>query len=346
MMTSNQPESQMIPTRRKFVHAAVSLAAAALLAFSAQRASAADKAGCRDFDGMMRFQNSSIALCDSRNFAEYTLPTGNVTGFDSHTNEAEIESKLSLEGRLTQLLYTVPKGASSAEVFRSYKDYLPSAGYRVLFEAKGPSFGVSQGSFFESMGPGGQIVGYSPDQSRYLAAVKEDGAAKIYIALYIVEYDDGYNPTVTVEKGQVVVRLDAVQVGELKNGMVPVSAGEIAKQLDTSGQVILSGILFDFNKSQLKPDSRPALDQIAAFLKQDPARKVYLVGHTDNVGGFDFNMQLSQARADAVAADLVTTYGINTARLKGHGAGPLAPIASNVTDEGRAKNRRVELIPQ
>jgi OmpA-OmpF porin, OOP family len=176
--------------------------------------------------------------------------------------------------------------------------------------------------------------------------VKEDGAAKTYIALYIVEYDDGYNPTVTVEKGQVVVRLDAVQVGELKNGMVPVSATEIAKRLDTSGQVILSGILFDFNKSQLKPDSRPALDEIAAFLKQDPARKVYLVGHTDNVGGFDFNMQLSQARADAVAADLVTTYGINTARLKGHGAGPLAPIASNVTDEGRAKNRRVELIPQ
>jgi OmpA-OmpF porin, OOP family len=125
-----------------------------------------------------------------------------------------------------------------------------------------------------------------------------------------------------------------------------VSAASLTKQLDSSGQVILSGILFDFNKSQLKPDSRPALDEIAAFLKQDPARKVYLVGHTDNIGGFDFNMQLSQARADAVAADLVTTYGISTARLKGHGAGPLAPIASNVTDEGRAKNRRVELIPQ
>jgi outer membrane protein OmpA-like peptidoglycan-associated protein len=161
-----------------------------------------------------------------------------------------------------------------------------------------------------------------------------------------VEYDDGYNPAVTVEKGQVVVRLDAVQTGELKNGMVPVSATEIAKRLDISGQVILSGILFDFNKSQLKPDSRPALDEIAGFLKQDPARKVYLVGHTDNVGGFDSNMQLSQARADAVVADLVTTYGISPARLKGHGAGPLAPIASNVTDGGRARNRRVELIPQ
>jgi len=173
--------------------------------------------------------------------------------------------------------------------------------------------------------------------------VKEDGAAKTHIALYIIEYDDGHNPELKVEKGQVVVRLDALQSGELKNGMVAVSATEIAKRLDTSGQVILSGILFDFNKAQLKPDSRAALDQIAAFLKSDPTRKVYLVGHTDNVGGFEFNMQLSQARADAVVADLITTYGINPARLKGYGAGLLAPIASNASDDGRARNRRVEL---
>ncbi|MFB9266875.1 OmpA family protein [Bradyrhizobium erythrophlei] len=343
---SNPPESPMFSRRRKILPASAYLVAAAWLALAAQPAAAADRAGCRDFEGMMRFQNASIALCDSRNFAEYTLPTGRITGFDFRTNTAEIEDKQELEGRLTQLLYTIPKGASSAEVFRSYKEYLASAGYRVLYEAKGPGFGAAQGSFFESMGPGGQIVAYSPDQSRYLAAVKEDGGAKTSIALYIVEYDGGYNPDLTVEKGQVVVRLDAVQSGELKNGMVAVSAADIAKRLDSAGQVILSGILFDFNKAQLKPDSRTALDEIAAFLKKDSARKVYLVGHTDNVGGFDFNMQLSQARADAVVADLVATYGINPARLKGHGAGLLAPIASNANEDGRAKNRRVELIPQ
>jgi outer membrane protein OmpA-like peptidoglycan-associated protein len=279
----------MISYRRKLLSTSARVVMI-LKIFTAQPVFAADKAGCRDFDGMMRFQNSSIALCDFRNFAEYTLPTGKITGFDFRSNAADIEARQELEGRLTQLLYTVPKGPSSAEVFRNYKDYLASAGYQVLYEAKGAAFGPSQGSFFESMGPGGQILGYSADQSRYLAAVKGDDAAKTYIALYIVEYDDGYNPEVKVEKGQVVVRLDALQTGELKNGMVPVSATEIAKKLDSTGQVILSGILFDFNKSLLKPDSRAALDEIAAFLKADPARKVYLVGHTDNVGGFDFNM--------------------------------------------------------
>jgi OOP family OmpA-OmpF porin len=336
----------MISHRRILVPISARLVTTAFLVFTTQLAFAADKAGCRDFDGMMRFQNSSIALCDSRTFAKYTLPIGRITGFDSRTNEAEIEAKQDLEGRLTQLLYTIPKGPSSTEVFRSYKEHLASTGYRVLYEARGPGFGASQGSFFESMGPGGQIVGYSSDQSRYLAAVKEDGAAKTYIALYIIEYDDGYNPEVKVEKGQVVVRLDAVQTGEMKNGMVAVSAAEIAKRLDTAGQVILSGILFDFNKTQLKPDSRTALDEIAAFLKKDPARKVYLVGHTDNAGGYDFNMQLSKARADAVVADLITSYGIDPARLKGFGVGLLAPIASNASGDGRAKNRRVELIPQ
>jgi OOP family OmpA-OmpF porin len=109
----------MISHRRILVPISARLVTTAFLVFTTQLAFAADKAGCRDFDGMMRFQNSSIALCDSRTFAKYTLPIGRITGFDSRTNEAEIEAKQDLEGRLTQLLYTIPKGPSSTEVFRS-----------------------------------------------------------------------------------------------------------------------------------------------------------------------------------------------------------------------------------
>jgi outer membrane protein OmpA-like peptidoglycan-associated protein len=78
----------------------------------------------------------------------------------------------------------------------------------------------------------------------------------------------------------------------------------------------------------------------------DPALKLYVVGHTDNVGLLDANLKLSQARADAVVQSLVTTHGIPAARLRAFGHGPTTPVSSNATDAGRALNRRVELVQQ
>ena len=176
--------------------------------------------------------------------------------------------------------------------------------------------------------------------------MKTDGGAKTYIALYIIEYQDGYVPEFRPVKGQVYVRLDALQVGKLANRMVVVSSAEIAKSLNASGKVALYGIQFDFNKATLKDESRRTLDEIAKFLKEDPAQKLYVIGHTDNVGGFESNMQLSQTRASAVVADLVKTYAIAANRLRPSGVGLQAPVASNANEEGRAMNRRVELLPQ
>jgi outer membrane protein OmpA-like peptidoglycan-associated protein len=308
-------------------------------------AQAADKAGCRDIPGIKRFDRSSIELCQQRNFAEYTLPTGRVTAYDYDRKKADFEKKEDLEGRLTQNVYAVPPGPSSAEVFRNYKSDLEAAGFKILFEAKQDETKNLE-AVFENMGPGGQLFGYSADEARYAAAVREQGGERTYIALYIIEYQDGYVPEFEAKKGQVYVRLDALQAGKLADRMVVVSSAEIAKALDTSGKVVLYGIQFDFNKSTLRPESRPTLDEIGKFLRVDPAQKLYVIGHTDNVGGFDFNIQLSQARASAVAAELIKSYGIAPARLRASGVGLQAPIASNVDEDGRAKNRRVELLPQ
>jgi outer membrane protein OmpA-like peptidoglycan-associated protein len=116
--------------------------------------------------------------------------------------------------------------------------------------------------------------------------------------------------------------------------------------LKTSGHVEVPGIFFDTGKSELKPESDAAVAEVAKLLKADPALKVYVVGHTDNVASLDLNTKLSQARADAVVQALVAKHGIAVARLVGRGAGPLAPVASNDTEEGRARNRRVELVKQ
>jgi outer membrane protein OmpA-like peptidoglycan-associated protein len=86
------------------------------------------------------------------------------------------------------------------------------------------------------------------------------------------------------------------------------------------------------------------LTEIAKLLEQDPKLKLYVVGHTDNQGTLDMNMDLSRQRADAVVKVLTTKYSVAAARLHTLGDGPSAPVASNDTEEGRAKNRRVELV--
>jgi len=112
------------------------------------------------------------------------------------------------------------------------------------------------------------------------------------------------------------------------------------------GHVEVPGIFFDFSKSDVKPESKPALEQIAKLLLANPALRVWVVGHTDNVGSAESNLTLSNARAAAVIRVLTQQMGIAPKRLAPYGAGPYAPVATNKTDEGRARNRRVELVEQ
>jgi len=94
----------------------------------------------------------------------------------------------------------------------------------------------------------------------------------------------------------------------------------------------------------LKPESLPTLEQIAKLLGGQPQLNVFIVGHTDNQGNFDYNLDLSRRRAEAIAAELVKSYRIAQPRLRTAGVGFLAPVGSNATEAGRALNRRVELV--
>jgi outer membrane protein OmpA-like peptidoglycan-associated protein len=124
---------------------------------------------------------------------------------------------------------------------------------------------------------------------------------------------------------------------------VVASADALKSGLAATGHVEVPGIFFDTSKSDIKPESDAALKEIVKLLQADPALKVWVVGHTDNTGADDMNVTLSQARAASVVKALVG-MGIAPARLGSHGAGPYAPVSENKTDEGRAKNRRVELV--
>jgi len=130
------------------------------------------------------------------------------------------------------------------------------------------------------------------------------------------------------------------------NQDVIADANSMANSIKESGKVAVYGIYFDTGKSTLKPESQPTLQEITKLLKADPNLKLYVVGHTDNTGAFDANMKLSMDRAGAVVNALVSQFSVNAARLRACGDGPTSPVASNDKEEGKALNRRVELVKQ
>jgi OOP family OmpA-OmpF porin len=127
---------------------------------------------------------------------------------------------------------------------------------------------------------------------------------------------------------------------------VEANAESLAGIIKETGKAAVYGIYFDTGKSEIKAESEPTIQEIAKLLKANPALKLYVVGHTDNVGAFDYNIKLSQSRAAAVVDALTKKNGIAASRLTPFGAGPTSPVASNQTEDGRAKNRRVELVAQ
>lgn len=121
--------------------------------------------------------------------------------------------------------------------------------------------------------------------------------------------------------------------------------GNLATQLDRDCHVAVYGIQFDFNQSTIRADSEPTLQNVLGILNARPDLKLEIQGHTDNVGTAEYNQELSESRAASVVAWL-TAKGIAQGRLTAHGYGMTQPIADNGSDEGRARNRRVELKKQ
>ena len=147
--------------------------------------------------------------------------------------------------------------------------------------------------------------------------------------------------------GEVTAFVKVVETkGMEADKVVFVDAPAMQAAIADSGTVNLYGILFDTGEASLKPESKPTLDEIGKLLTDNPDLKLEIVGHTDNVGGADYNMDLSNRRAASVVAAITQDYGIAADRLSSSGAGLTAPVAPNDTEDGRAQNRRVELRAQ
>jgi len=172
---------------------------------------------------------------------------------------------------------------------------------------------------------------------------------------YTFDYDSGDYGDFTVHMGKTWI-MEEVSAGHwykqtiVVDKELPVEVVANAAALSTGltgvGHIVVNGILFDTGKAEVKPESDPALQEVTKLLKGNPKMKVYVVGHTDNVGGLAANIDLSKRRATSVVQILTTKYGVPAAQLQPYGDGPYAPIASNDSEDGRTLNRRVELVKQ
>jgi outer membrane protein OmpA-like peptidoglycan-associated protein len=175
---------------------------------------------------------------------------------------------------------------------------------------------------------GGKILG--GDERRVAAEIRKEGTMT---GVYVEAFNEGRNYNLMIVESQTMQQEVIADAKAMRN------------DLAETGKTIVHGIYFDTGSATLKPESESALAEMVKLFNGSPALKVYVIGHTDNVGGLESNLKLSSDRAASVVK-AITTRGVAASRLKSAGVGPYSPVASNDTDEGKAKNRRVEFVKQ
>lgn len=356
---------------KTMMFAALLICAGAAPAFADATEPTKDIAGSKDNPLLKRYEGSFIVSYERQAFTDFTIPLTKIEKNkdgqrDSRHNNYIYEpaQKLELEGAKTRLVYLTPPDRSPLEVLRNYQDEVEAAGGEVLFACKG-SDGCGGDSTRGADGGGGSqsfmmkfvdsddikdkpfsngtcALNSNVNDQRFFAAKlpTPDGDAHVTVHTYQIN-DDLYCKAIT---GRTIALIHVIEPKARDKKMVAVKAEDMAKSIDKTGRIALYGIFFDTDKADLKPNSDPTLAEIANLLKGDPKLAVLIVGHTDNQGGFDYNIDLSRRRADAVVKALAANYKIDPKRMKAAGAGMIAPAAPNDAEDGRSKNRRVEVV--
>ncbi|MGQ0801426.1 MAG: OmpA family protein [Pseudomarimonas sp.] len=268
---------------------------------------------------LTRYEGSALIERTVEDFASYKLAT-------AVNAKAEFNGETA-QGRLTRLVYQNPAERSTLEIFSNYRSALERSGLQVRFTCAlddcGPSYARSSWNRYNG------LFAASDGDPRYIVGRIDGKAGSAWVAVMV---------------GKRRTQVDVLELTAMEEDKVIADPGALGEGLDRDGRVSVYGIYFDTDQAQIKPESTPTLEAIAALLQARPTLSLYVVGHTDMSGSLAHNRSLSEARGRAVVQALVQTHGIAAQRLEGHGVGPLAPVANNASEVGRSKNRRVELV--
>lgn len=268
------------------------------------------------------YAGSRIYSKDVKQYDEYRV-------FKGWNKEAKKYITQVLEGKVTKILYKNPPERSILELYRNYQSALEKDGVTILYECNQANMECVDGHVGSQLRQQFGVHAIGNKSGRYMFAKLDLEEQTAYLALAV---------------GKQSTDVHVIEMKKMETNKAALNLAALTEDLDKQGFVIIEGIYFDTDKSELKPESKPAMDEVAKLLKERPDLKLYVVGHTDMQGSLSHNMNLSEDRAKAVVARLVNEHGVEADRLEGRGVGPLSPVASNNKEGGRAKNRRVVLV--
>jgi len=288
--------------------AAILFAAFALCA-AAQEWNAPNTPKAKEHPLVKFYPQSSVYEYEEQAFDSVEL----IVGFDKASQEPRTAT---VEGRIVKYEAVHKPGTSSLEILRNYENALKKAGLATLIAGKGKQFAN---------------MPVNPEDTIGTFRLDRNGKPAVYVSVLGHQDPDTPGSTVTI-----------VEVKDMEQKL-EANADAWFEEISSSGRVSVYGINFDTGKATLRGDSQAVLQEVRKLAAAHPELKLLIEGHTDNAGNAAANRKLSEQRAAAVKAWLVGN-GVKDAQLSTAGLGDTKPVADNASEEGRAKNRRVELV--
>ncbi|MEM1388433.1 MAG: OmpA family protein [Pseudomonadota bacterium] len=254
---------------------------------------------------------------------------------------------ITVEGEVQQSAWSVGDGAlTTMELLKPLRDEFLASGFEPIFECVASVCGGFDFRYSVDVLPEPDMHVNLGDY-RYFSAKRSDaGGTPEYITILVSRSANaGFVQLTRVgDPNSAAVLTTSTKAPAPPTTVLPALTGTLTEQLESAGHATLADLAFQVGSSQLTSDSFASLESLAAFLNANSDRTVTLVGHTDAEGPLASNVTLSRRRATEVMLRLIDAYDVSPAQVSADGVGFLAPRASNLTEEGRTKNRRVEVI--
>ncbi len=341
----------------KFIYSLL-FACISCVAFS-QKTICPDVAGAVDHPLISKYKNSCIVAYDESKFNHVIFPASKI---EYKKGSWKADKEITEEGKVTSIIYGIEntERATVLEVQRNYEQALKNGGFEIVYSAFGKkdiagnskigrtykifanqevldNYQYTKTKSYFRFAFSSTAKNINADDAFFVARRKRDGRTYTFALLIHKNASSWEGLTDNIFIQAIIVEREDMETDQ-------VSAASIDEKIKNEGKEVFHNILFDFGSDTLTQESYAIIETLSDYLKANPSQDYYIVGHTDNVGSLPTNQTLSEKRAKAVLNALTSKYNVPISQISAHGVGQLSPLSINTTEEGRALNRRVEIV--